>query len=507
MAMADKGLGAVATPEGSPYQKFAKDVIIVGITTVLVAFSAILTLPLITRTIGAENYGIWTQSLVTMSLVGGVAGLGLPAALTRFLPAKTSRSDIRDDFYSVVCVTFTVILLASAVIAGSAPFIARVFFDGATNVVRLTALLILIFSCTAVYMSLLRALRSMKAYALFMLLDAYGQVGLMAYMLLHGYGLLSLFCGIAIMKSVVLICLVAYAGQRIGFGRPLFANMRGYLHFGVPIIATSVSWWVVSSSDRYVIAGFLGSESVGVYSAAYNLGNVPYMVIGVIGLVLPPTLSKLYDEGRTRELAVTMSYSLKYFLLLAIPFVVGAAVLAEQVLKLFTGSASLASQGHQVVPLIAASILIYGTYAVISNSLALARKTSIIGLVWIGAAAVNLLLNLILVPSVGIVGSAIGSLIAYSLALVVTSHRSFKEVRFPIDWRFIMKSLAASGVMTALVWFLDPITSAGTVIAVLAGTAVYAVVLVLLRGIRRDEINFFKGIVVRQKATGGISQQ
>jgi O-antigen/teichoic acid export membrane protein len=496
MTLADRGPDAGGAPEGSPYQKLARDAITVGMTTVLVALSGILTLPLITRTLGADDYGIWAQALVTVGLFAGVAGLGLPYALTRFLPAKTDKAEIREDFYSVVSLTFAVILVVSAVVAAAAPPIARVFFDGATSVVRLTALIILVFSCTAVYTSLLRALRTMRVYALFMLIDAYGQVGIVAYLVLRGYGLLSLFYGVAAMKCFILVCLVVYVARRIGLRRPRFTNTREYLHFGIPTIATSVSWWVVTSSDRYVVAGFLGTTSLGIYSAGYNLGNVLFMVTGVLGLVLPPALSKLYDEGRTDELAVHMSYSLKYFLLLAIPFVAGAAVLAEPVLRLFT-TRIIASQGYEIVPLIAASILVYGTYAVVAQSLAMAKKTAIVGFVWIGAAVANLLLNLILVPALGIIGSAISSLVAYSLALGVTTYFSFKEVRFPIDWVAVLKSLVASGAMAVVVWIIHPATSSGTVIAVLCGIAVYALMLLLLRVIRRDEIAFFKGLLRR----------
>lgn len=505
MAMADSGADAPSIPPVSTHQKFAKDVLFVGTSTVLVALSGILTLPLITRTLGPANYGIWAQSLVTIGLVSVLAGLGLPGAMTRFLPAKTEKAEIRDDFYSALCLTSAAVLLLSIAMAAAAPFIARVFFDGATNVVRMTALITLLLSLNGMYMSLLRAFRSMKAYALFTLAEAYAQVGLIAYLVMQDYGIFSIFYGIAMTRSVFLALLVLYVGRRIGFGRPRFTNMRQYLRFGMPTITSNVSWWVVSSSDRYVIAGFLGATSVGIYSAAYGLGSVLFMVISVIGLAMPPTLSKLYDEGRTDELAITMSYSLKYFLLLAIPFVVGAAVVAEPVLRLFT-TANIASQGRAVLPLIAASILVFGVYSVIANSLVLAKKTAIVGLVWIGAAAVNLVLNLILVPRVGLIGSAIGTLAAYSLALGITSHYSFKEVKFPIDWVFVLKSLAASGAMAAVLWILHPTTSTDTVIAVVTGIAVYAGALLLLRGIRRDEIAFFRGILIQRRDPSGTTR-
>ena len=50
------------------------------------------------------------------------------------------------------------------------------------------------------------------------------------------------------------------------------------------------------------------------------------MPAGILGFVLPPALSKLYDEDRMDEVKMHLSYSLKYSLTLAIPFVFGAAI-------------------------------------------------------------------------------------------------------------------------------------------------------------------------------------
>lgn len=64
----------------SNYQKFTKDVLLIGITNVLTALSGIILLPLITKTLWAHDYGIWSQVQVTIILAMGIVGLGLPYA-------------------------------------------------------------------------------------------------------------------------------------------------------------------------------------------------------------------------------------------------------------------------------------------------------------------------------------------------------------------------------------------------------------------------------------------
>jgi len=484
----------VANDSPSTHQRFAKDVIVVGAATGLVALSTIFTVPLLTRTLGVTDYGIWAQSYATISIALVIAGLGLSYPIMRLLPAKTDKAAVRDDIYSVLCLSLLSTLVASVTMVIFAGPIARTFFDGATQVVRLTALIILVYSPTSMCLTYFRSSSLMKTYALYVLMDAYGQVGIVAYSVLSGHGLVSIFISVAALRTLLLALLLISMVRQIGVARPRFLRTKEYLRFALPAMPALLSWWVVSSSDRYVIARYLGLDSVGIYSAAYSIGNIIILIVSVLGLVLTPTLSRLYDEEKMAELSIQISYSLKYFLMLAIPFVVGAAVLARPLLTLFS-TPNLASRGNVVLPLIALSILLYGTHVIVAQVLLLTKKTALLGLVWVAAAALNLGLNIAIVPHLGITGSAVSSLIAYALVLGIVSYHSYRHVRFPLDWRFLVKSLVASGLMALVVWFMSPETRPQTVAAVIAGVVVYALGLLLLRAIRKDEIDFFRGLL------------
>jgi O-antigen/teichoic acid export membrane protein len=58
------------------YQKFAKDVIVIGFTNLMTALSGIILLALLTKTLGAHDYGIWVQVQITIVLIVGFVGLG-----------------------------------------------------------------------------------------------------------------------------------------------------------------------------------------------------------------------------------------------------------------------------------------------------------------------------------------------------------------------------------------------------------------------------------------------
>lgn len=486
------------------YQKFATDIVVIAVARLLVAASTLVLVPLLTKTLGAHGYGIWTQAWVTISLALGFVGFGLPYALTRFLPAKTNKREVQEEFYSVLCLVFLVTLIVSVILIISAEFIAGAFFEGATGAVRITGLIILVQSMDITLLSLFRVRRQMKSYAIFTIATRCAEIGLIAYFVLNGHGILTaLLCLLAARASILPVLFFLIKSQ-IGIKRPRFSRIKEYLTFGLPTVPGNISAWVIASSDRYVIAYFLGAASVGIYSAGYALGRLPDVLLGIVGFVLPPTLSKLYDQGRISEVETHLRYSLKYLLALAIPFVFGAAILAEPTLRLFS-TAEIASQGYFVLPLVALSALFLCTYGVIGSILVLVKKTRTDGLIWIVAAVANLGLNIIAVPRLGILGAALATLVAYSLALGIGSYYSFKEFKFPIDWRFVIKSLIASAIMASLMWIMHPQSDSDTIIAVLVGVAVYGVALFLLKGFTRGEISFFWRLVQRTGPTADSS--
>lgn len=475
------------------YQKFAKDVSVVGVANILVSFRGLILLPLFTKTLGADGYGIWAQFQVTVGLALAFVGLGLQNAMTRFLPAKTDKEEIQEDFYSVFGLVFFVTLMASIALIAGADFIGKAFFEDATHIVRIAGLVVLVWSLDSVLLTLFRAFRQMKRYSIFMIADTYGQVALIACLISTGHGVFSTVVAVLVVRVIILLILFFLIKRLIGIRRPHFTRIREYLAFGVFSIPASMCGWVVNSSDRYIIGYVIGLTAVGTYSAAYGLSFVLNMVVGMVALVLPPTLAKLYDEGKIDEVKQHLSYVLKYFLAVAIPFVLGSAVLAEPILRLFS-TPEIASDGRFVMPLIALSTLVYGLSVMVPQILPLRKRMKLVGTIWIIAAICNISLNILFVPWIGILGAALTTLIAYSVVLGLSTYYAWREFTFRIDWLFIMKSVLASAVMSLAIWKMSPQGSATTILAVIAGVAIYGIALLLLKAFDKHEFAFFKGL-------------
>ena len=478
------------------YQKFAKDALVIGIASVLTSVSGLVLLPLITKLLGAHDYGVWAQVNITIGLLWMLVNLGLPFAMVRFLAAKTNRAEIQEGFYSVFSVIFLAALIASSLLIIFAGPIARVFFEGETEIVRILGVIIIMSSLNLVCLTLFRTFRQMMRYSIFAVTKTYIHVGIIAYLALNGFGIFSIVLSMLVIEAALFLALFYSISSQIGIKKPHFSILKEYFSFGLPTIPANISSWVVMASDRYIISYFLGLTSVGIYSAGYGLGSGILMAVTLLGFVLPPTLSKLYDEGRMDEVKTHLSYSLKYFLALAIPFVFGAAMLSQQVLRMFT-TTEIAAQGYFVVPLVALSILVFGFGGVIGNILVLVKKTRIMGATWIIAGLVNLGLNILVIPRIGILGAALTTLIAFAMAAGILIYYSFKEFKFNIDWGFIIKSLVASMIMSLAIWLIFPEGTLTVLLTVVAGIVIYGVALFLMRGFKREEIRFFQGLLRR----------
>jgi O-antigen/teichoic acid export membrane protein len=125
----------------------------------------------------------------------------------------------------------------------------------------------------------------------------------------------------------------------------------------------------------------------------------------------------------------------------------------------------------------------------------LVRRTWVFPLVYGFCALFNLILNVLLIPQIGILGAAISMLIAYLTLPVMTFAISSRYLLPPTDILAVAKSITASVVMSLVIWRLKPGAPIELAFSVMLGTTTYFVVLLLLRGFGKNEIRFFKQMI------------
>jgi O-antigen/teichoic acid export membrane protein len=103
-----------------------------------------------------------------------------------------------------------------------------------------------------------------------------------------------------------------------------------------------------------------------------------------------------------------------------------------------------------VIPWVALAMIPFGMYPILSIGPKIVKRPNLIAWVAIMAAALNVALNIVLLPVWGIVGAAIATFVAYSFLSVVTYNWGKRLYTFPIDWPRLLK-ISLSAFLTYLV--------------------------------------------------------
>jgi len=477
----------------SSYKKFTKDVGIIAVVNFLVVIKGIIFIPLITKLLGAFEYGIWTQLLITVSLLTPLIRMGLTASLVRYLAAEKNKEESQEGIYSTIFLITIISLVFTLLFLIFANPISK-FFQAPVILITILPLIILFECLNSVFFSLFQAYQEMIKYSLFMMLTSFGEIVLVVASVFSGYGLTGATFSLLFIRIFVFVLLFIAVYKKIGFKIPNFSPIKKYLYFGLPSVLSGFSYLIVTSSDKYLVGFFQGTLFVGYYAPAYSLGNVITFLIIPLSFVLFPAVCKAYDENKMDVVKNKLKYSLKYFLMIAIPSVFGLSVLTKELLKVFSTN-DIMVHAFFVTPFIALSILFYGTSDIFAQILTLVKKTKIVGYIWTFCAFLNIVLNLCLIPNFGILGAAISTLLSYIVAFVLAWYYSCKEFTFEIDWISILKSLSAAFLMAILVFTINPKGLLTTIVTVVIGIIFYSILIILTKGFTKKEFIFLKNIL------------
>ena len=473
------------------YKTLLKRIGLVGIANLLVALSSIILLPILTNNLSIDDYAIWIQFNVSVSLIPIFVVIGLHYSMMRFLPSVENINIIREGFYSV----FFIILFLGSIVATLIYLfsnqLASILFNGNLLVSRTLAPAILIISLNSILLNYFVTFQKMKKYSLFLLLQTYGAVLIVSYLLSIGFGIFGAIIGFLIPYVIIAAILFLLIIRDIGFQIPKFHFTKKYLVLALPMVPSDLSYWIIDSLDRYLIGIILGSAFVGYYSPSYTLGKMIMLIIAPIMLLLPSALSLHYEKDHIQIVKNVLDYALKFFLFIAVPFTIIISLLSKEILIILS-TPEIALNGYIVTPIITISLLLYGIYAIMSNVLILKNKTRIIGMIWIFCAILNFLVNIFLIPILGIMGAAIDTFASYSIALIVMCYYVSQYHIINFNSNFIFKLLISSLPILIVVSCIQPKGIIELTLTIIISGFVYFASIFILKGFDKEEIALIK---------------
>lgn len=475
------------------YIQFIKRIGIVGIANILISLSGLIFIPIITKNFSTSDYGVWAQVNTLIALVPNIVNLGLPYTMVRFLAAEKDKSVIKESFYSMIALVLASTLIMVFVFLIFSTQIANALFDGNMQIMMIVTVISFLACLNLMFLSYFRTFQQIAYYSAFLVLQTYIGVGVSIALTLIGYPIEVVVLGLLTGYLAVFIVMLLLIVKELGFIFK-FKSLTEELKFAIPTIPNNVSSWVVDSSDKFVIGIALGSVAVGCYSPGYALGSILLMFLTPFAVLLPAVLPQYYEVGDMGKVNTFLTYSMKYYLLIVVPAAVGMSLLSKPILYILTTEV-IADGGFMITPLVALGAIFMGIYGIVNNIIILEKKTKILGYIWISVAVLNIILNIISVPYLGIYGAGLATLICYFFAFAVTLIYSNKYAKLPFDYKSIFKIIIASLIMGVFVKFTNPSGIINILIVILIAVLIYFVVLFVLKGIDKKEIDLIKSMI------------
>jgi len=454
------------------------------IGNLLLTAAGLVSFPILTRTFTVADYGILGLVGATLTLLVACAKLGIQQSVVRFYAeVRAGKLNVtqRQYFSTVLLGMGTVGAIGTALWAPISQILPAALWNDArvSGLLLLTSVLVLVRVLDSAMLNILRAEQRSGLYTVYSVARRYAVLGAaIAAALWVLPGLTGFYAGTVVLESCATLTLLVLMFQRYGIGRNEFspALFRSMVAFGIPMIAFEIGGILLNIGDRYVIQAHLGADTLGVYSAAYNLCEyVEAILINSFGQAITPMIARAWEESGPRATREFIEQVLHFYLIIAAAIVAGLAATGAGVLEFLASSRY--AEGRIVIPLIIAGRVCDGALPIFAAGLFLQKRTRTLMLNVVSCAALNLLLNILLVPRIGMVGSAFATLVSYFVLAFayLRSSRDHLPIRFPLGHA---AKCCAMGLVMYVV--LEQIPVADSLYGLAAKIALGALIYVLL---------------------------
>jgi O-antigen/teichoic acid export membrane protein len=416
-----------------------------SLAPVVVAFLAA---PVFARILSPGDWGRYSLSVTAAVVSGRLLGGWIEQGISRFLPGAkdTDAKQLRAvSIVAALCIGLLIVVLAVAISGFILEHRLLVVMTGGLAAAQILMQAVLAILRSDHRSGIFAALTAGAA------IGAFG-IGVVGALTLVDAGLgrvVGQAAGTAAMAVVGIVVIRSALDAQIwkaSTARPLI--MRS-IRYGAPMTMWLVAADIMSAGDRWIIAALSDADSVGVYSANYQLAAAGTLVLFTpFMLALTPTLMSTWDSGNAPVVRSLLRTSARYGLHLTALLTVLAAILGQLASETVLGADYLPPPG--VIPAVVAGSGMWQVGHYLQKPLEFRAKTFILAGLGLACALVNVGLNLALIPKMGIVGAAVATATAfwlYALACAIIGARAFS---WPVPWSTI--GAATAVIATALAY-------------------------------------------------------
>ena len=433
---------------GKYIKQLAGESFVYGFSGIVGGLIGIFLVPVYTRVFSPEDFGIVSLIIVLAGLVMMVATLALDNSAARWFYDSEDPVDRKTTISSWFWCQLIVSSCLAAVIIATAPFISLLLTDTVenANLVRLMALAVPLGAGGMVLGNWFRFQRLPVRAVSFTISRALIDVGLIIlFVVFLGFGMVGLFSAQLATAFVVMVAAIIFLKDWISPALFSWRRLRPMLRYALPLIPAAVGLWVMMSMDRIMLKQFAPMSEVGLYAIGAMVASGVALITSAFSQAWGPFAYSILKEPESGRVYARV---LDYYSYLGCAACAGVALFAPLILRILSTEAYYAAAS--TVAILSFGTLLNGSRFIAALGCGIAKKSGPNAFsVGIGA-AVNIVLNLLLIPLWGRNGAAVATVLAWGISAFYLFGASQRYHYIPYRWSMAIAPLVLACVLVAL---------------------------------------------------------
>ena len=412
-------------------------------SSVLSKLVAVFLLPVYTAYLTPADYGAAEVMLAAVIAASIVIRLGVIEAILRFYyQARENKEHVVSTGFSSLLWTSTVAALIGLALAE--PISEALLEESDPGLARTAILGLWVLTMWEYALTLLRLDERARAYFTITIVNVLVTIPVTVWLVaVEDLGAEGILLGSFGTGAVFCVWLLFRERRRLGLV-PDRALLRRMLRFGLPTMPAELTLYSLNFIDRILIVRLAGLAEAGLYALAIKFAQGINVLARGFQLAFPPLAYSIEDDDEARR-----AYSLIFtWFAAACAFgVAGLWLLSRQIVDLLAAPEFF--EAHEAIGLLATGVALYALYLVMVVILGRTGRTERSFPATVAGMIVNVVLNLVLIPPLGIVGAGIalaGSYLVVVVLMYLFTHRLFPV---PYEWGRLALLVAVTAALVA----------------------------------------------------------
>jgi O-antigen/teichoic acid export membrane protein len=416
----------------SVFKKLFKQTFIYGLATVLPRVLSVILVPLYVKVLLPEEYGIYSTVMAFLILGNVLLSYGMETAFFRFVTKDASQQKIVQSTTLTSLTVSTLLFLGITLIFRN--YIAD-FSEFNPEYVTYGLLILALDALVVLPFVWFRANEKPMNYAVIKIGNVIINLAFNLFFLLSLPKLAEtsafwnslwlpenkvayvFIANVIASAATLLVLLPLYFKIGFGFSRTIWKQMMKY---ALPVLVAGIAFSINEAFDRillkYLLPENIAETQVGLYSACYKLGMFMTLFVMAFRLGIEPFF---FNHSGHENAKKTYAAITKYFTLFGCLILLVVVVYIDIFKRILIPNQQY-WEALKIVPIILLANLFLGIYHNLSVWYKVTDRTKFGAYISVFAAAVTLLLNYLLIPAIGYLGSALATLAAYGSMMVLS---------------------------------------------------------------------------------------